>query len=84
MRDVIRPFNARMQAPLQAVDQTTLRRREYGHRLLRRARYGARRQALRQHLRLVPRACADGKVTAATAFFDSVEFNELWARVAPG
>lgn len=25
----------------------------------------------------------DGKVIRATAFFDSIEFNELWARVAP-
>lgn len=25
----------------------------------------------------------DGKVIAASAFFDSLEFNELWARVAP-
>lgn len=25
----------------------------------------------------------EGRVLAATAFFDSVEFNELWARVAP-
>lgn len=25
----------------------------------------------------------DGKVTRANAFFDSIEFNELWTRVAP-
>jgi ketosteroid isomerase-like protein len=25
----------------------------------------------------------DGKVIAASAFFDSLEFNELWTRVAP-
>jgi uncharacterized protein len=25
----------------------------------------------------------DGKVTDATAFFDSIEFNDLWRRVAP-
>jgi ketosteroid isomerase-like protein len=25
----------------------------------------------------------DGEITRATAFFDSIEFNEFWARVAP-
>jgi ketosteroid isomerase-like protein len=25
----------------------------------------------------------DGKVIAASAFFDSIEFDELWARVTP-
>jgi ketosteroid isomerase-like protein len=25
----------------------------------------------------------DGKIVEATAFFDSVEFNDFWARVVP-
>jgi ketosteroid isomerase-like protein len=82
MRDVIRPFNARMRDPLKPVI-----RRVYAdgdsvviffdaHGTARDGKPYANTYAWFFDMR-------DGKVVKAVAFFDSVEFNEFWSRVTP-
>jgi ketosteroid isomerase-like protein len=82
MRDVIRPFNARMRDPLKPVI-----RRIYGdgesviiffdaHGTARDGEPYANTYAWFFDMR-------DGRVVKAVAFFDSVEFNEFWTRVPP-
>jgi len=83
MTEVIRPFNARMQAPLKPMvhniyadgdgvviffDAGTIARDGKPY---------ANTYAWFFEMR-------DGKVVKATAMFDSVAFNELWSRVQPG
>lgn len=82
MRDVIRPFNARMREPL----KPTIRRvYTDGNTVI--VFFDARGTARDGKPYVNTYAwfleLRDGKVTAASAFFDSLEFNELWARVAP-
>src|SRR5919197_374506 len=82
MRDVIRPFNARMRDPLKPVI-----RRVYAdgdsviiffdaHGTARDGKPYANTYAWFFDMR-------DGKVVKAVASFDSVEFNEFWRRVTP-
>ena len=83
MREVIRPFNARMSAPLKPVI-----RRIYADGDTVIAFFDAKGTASDG----TPYAntyawfleMQDGRIATAHAFFDSVEFNELWTRVAPG
>lgn len=82
MREVIRPFNARMRDPL----KPTIRRiYADGDAVIvffdaagtaRDGKPYVNTYAWFLDLR-------DGKVVAASAFFDSLEFNELWTRVTP-
>lgn len=82
MRDVIRPFNARMREPLKPVI-----RRIYtdGDAVI--VFFDARGTArdgkpyVNTYAWLLE--MRDERVVAASAFFDSLELNELWARVAP-
>jgi ketosteroid isomerase-like protein len=82
LRDVIRPFNARMQAPLKPVvhaiyadgdavviffDASTVARDGKPYTNTYTWYFDMR----------------DGKVVKATAMFDSIEFNDLWSRVQP-
>ena len=82
LREVIRPFNARMQAPLKPVvhnvyadgdsvvvffDATAVARDGKPY---------ANTYTWYLDMR-------DGKVVKATAMFDSIEFNDLWNRVQP-
>ena len=83
MREVIRPFNARMRVPLKPeirhiyTDGDTV--------IVFFDAKGTARDGKPyvQHLRVVPRDARRAGLIAASAFFDSLEFNELWARVAP-
>jgi ketosteroid isomerase-like protein len=82
MRDVIRPFNARMRGPL-----TPTIRRIYtdGDAVI--VFFDAAGTARDGKPYVNTYAwfldMRDGKVVAASAFFDSLEFNELWTRVTP-
>jgi ketosteroid isomerase-like protein len=82
MRDVIRPFNARMREPLKPSI-----RRIYadGDSVI--VFFDARGTARDGQPYVNTYAwfleLRDGKIVAASAFFDSLEFNELWSRVAP-
>jgi ketosteroid isomerase-like protein len=82
LRDVIRPFNARMQAPLKPTvhniyadgdavviffDASTVARDGKPYTNTYTWYFDMR----------------DGKVVKATAMFDSIEFNDLWSRVQP-
>lgn len=82
MRDVIRPINARMREPL----KPSIRRLYAdGNAVI--VFFDARGTARDGKPYVNTYAwfleLRDGKVIAASAFFDSLEFNELWARVAP-
>jgi ketosteroid isomerase-like protein len=82
MRDVIRPFNARMRDPLKPsirriyADGDTVIVFFDARGTARDGKPYVNTYAWFLELR-------DGKVIGASAFFDSLEFNELWARVAP-
>jgi uncharacterized protein len=83
LREVIRPFNARMQAPLKpevhnvyADGDTVVIFFDAGAV----ARDGKPyKNTYTWYLDM-----RDGKVVKATAMFDSIEFNDLWSRVQPG
>jgi uncharacterized protein len=81
MRDVIRPFNARMREPLKPSIRRTYADGDTvivffdAQGTARDGKPYVNTYAWFLELR-------DGKVVAASAFFDSLEFNELWARVA--
>ena len=82
MRDVIRPFNARMSAPLRpeirslyADGDTVI--------IFFDARGTARDGKPYENTYAWFPTMRDDKVVKAFAFFDSVEFNELWTRVTP-
>jgi uncharacterized protein len=82
MRDVIRPFNARMREPL----KPTIRRLySDGDAVV--IFFDA--QAMAKDGKPYVNTYAwfldmrNGRVTAASAFFDSIAFDELWTRVAP-
>ena len=82
MREVIRPFNARMSAPL----KPTIRRiYTDGDTVI--AFFDANGTAVDGKPYTNTYAwfleMSDGRIVVAHAFFDSVEFNELWTRVAP-
>lgn len=83
MRDVIRPFNARMREPLKPVV-----RRVYtdGDTVI--VFFDAKGTAHDGKPYVNTYAwfleMRNGRVVAASAFFDSLEFNELWTRVTPG
>jgi ketosteroid isomerase-like protein len=82
MRDVIRPFNGRMREPLKPsirriyADGNTVIVFFDARGTARDGKPYVNTYAWFLELR-------DGKVVAASAFFDSVEFNELWTRVVP-
>ena len=82
MREVIRPFNARMSAPLKPeirriyADGDTVIAFFDAKGTARDGKPYTNTYAWFLEMR-------DGKIVAAHAFFDSLEFNELWMRVAP-
>lgn len=82
MREVIRPFNARMSAPLKPeirhiyADGDTVIAFFDATGTARDGKPYANTYAWFLDMR-------DGRIVTAHAFFDSLEFNELWARVAP-
>jgi hypothetical protein len=82
MRDLIRPFNARMREPLKpsirciCADGDTVIVFFDARGTARDGKPYANTYAWFLELR-------DGTVVAASAFFDSLEFNDLWTRVAP-
>jgi ketosteroid isomerase-like protein len=82
LSEVIRPFNARMSAPLRPevrnlyADGDTVIVFFDARGTARDGKPYVNTYAWFLELR-------DGKVIGASAFFDSLEFNELWARVAP-
>lgn len=82
MREVIRPFNARMSAPLKPeirriyTDGDTVIAFFDAKGTARDGKPYTNTYAWFLEMR-------DGKIVAAHAFFDSLEFNELWMRVAP-
>jgi ketosteroid isomerase-like protein len=82
LSEVIRPFNARMQQPLKPVIRTIHAEGDTVIVLFDAA--GVARDGkpyantYSWHLRI-----QDGKIAGATAFFDSIAFNELWSRVSP-
>jgi ketosteroid isomerase-like protein len=82
LREVIRPFNARMREPLKPVI-----RRIYADGDAVVVFFDARGTARDGKPYANTYAwffdMRDGKVTAASAFFDSIDFNDLWARVTP-
>jgi uncharacterized protein len=82
--EVIRPFNARMNVGLKPVirdiyadGDTVIVFFDASSSIARDGKPYANTYAWFLDMR-------DGKVVKATAFFDSIEFNELWERVAPG
>lgn len=82
MAQVIRPFNARMQAPL----KPTLRNLYAdGDTVIAffDARGVARDGAVYANTYAWFLEMRDGEIVRASAFFDSIEFNDLWHRVAP-
>src|SRR5215470_18058727 len=82
LRDVIRPFNARMRVPLRPeirriyTDDDTVIVFFDAKGIARDGEPYANTYAWFLGMR-------DGRVTSASAFFDSVAFNALWARVPP-
>lgn len=76
---VIRPFKRTALHSARADGARALRRRRHGN-LLRRLSHGARQPPLQQHLHVVLEL-QDGAVTNASAFFDLIAFDDLWARV---
>lgn len=82
MREVIRPFNARMQAPLKPAirniyaDQDTVVVFFDARGIARDGKPYANTYAWFLDMR-------DGRIIRASAFFDAIEFNNLWTRVAP-
>jgi ketosteroid isomerase-like protein len=83
MKEVIGPFNARLSSPLvpsmralYADDDTVIALFDASAT----ARDGRPyRNTYSWYMRM-----HEGQIVEATAFFDSVEFNDFWARVAPG
>ncbi|MBY8821939.1 nuclear transport factor 2 family protein [Sphingomonas colocasiae] len=82
MREVIRPFNARMQSPLRPSVRNLY---ADGNTVV--AFFDARGTALDGKPYVNTYAwfldMRNGRIIKASAFFDAIEFNELWARVAP-
>lgn len=82
MREVIRPFNARMREPLKPAirgiyaDAGTVIVLFDAKGIARDGQPYVNTYAWFLEMR-------DGRVTAATAFFDSVVFNDFWTRVTP-
>jgi ketosteroid isomerase-like protein len=83
MRDVIRPFNARMSVPLRpeirnlyADGDTVI--------VFFTAGGTARDGKPYENTYAWFLTLRDNKIVRAVAFFDSVEFNDLWTRVTPG
>ena len=82
MRDVIRPFNARMREPLKPkirrvyVDGDTVI-------VLFDARGVARDGVPYENTYTWYLTMQDGRIVESVAFFDSIAFNELWSRVSP-
>jgi ketosteroid isomerase-like protein len=82
MREVIRPFNARMREPLKPTV-----RRIYTDQEAVIVYFDARGVARdgqpydNSYARFLE--MRDGRIAVATAFFDSLEFDELWTRVSP-
>ncbi len=83
LRQVIRPFNARMQAPLKPVvhniyaDGDTVVVFFDASTVARDGKPYTNTYTWYLDMR-------DGKAVKATAMFDSIEFNDLWSRVQPG
>ena len=83
MSEVIRPFNARMRAPLKPVIRNL-----YADRDSIIVHFDARGTALDGKPYVNTYAwfldMRDGKIVRASAFFDAIAFNDLWSRVEPG
>lgn len=83
LREVITPFNARMQTPLKPVvrniyaDGDTVVIFFDASAVARDGKPYTNTYTWYLHMR-------DGKAVKATAMFDSIEFNDLWSRVQPG
>jgi len=82
MAEVIRPFNARMQAPLKPTVHNIYADGD-GVVIFFDARTIARDGKPYANTYAWFFEMRDSKVIKATAMFDSVEFNELWSRVQP-
>ena len=82
LRDVIRPFNARMQAPLKPVVHNIY---ADGDTVVIFFDAGAVARDGKPYTNTYTwyLDMRDGKVVKATAMFDSIEFNDLWSRVQP-
>ena len=82
MREVIRPFNARMKAPLKPAIRNLY---ADGHTVI--VFFDARGIALDDKPYVNTYAwfldMRAGQITRASAFFDAIEFNDLWSRIAP-
>lgn len=83
MTEVIRPFNARMKAPLKPVIRNLY---ADGDTVI--VFFDARGTARDDKPYVNTYAwfldMRGGKIVRASAFFDSIEFNDLWSRVSPG
>lgn len=83
MRDVIRPFNARMKSPLKPAVRSLY---ADGNTVI--AFFDARGVASDDKPYVNTYAwfleMKDGKIIRASAFFDAIAFNDLWKRVTPG
>jgi uncharacterized protein len=82
MRDVIRPFNARMSEPLKPVIRRTY---TDGDTVIvffdAKGTAGDGRPYVNTYAWFL--VMRNGRIVEASAFFDSVEFNEFWTRVRP-
>lgn len=82
MAEVIRPFNARMSSPLKPVIRSMTGEGDTVVVLFDAAGVASDGKPYANtyswHLRL-----DGGKIASATAFFDSIAFNDLWSRVTP-
>jgi ketosteroid isomerase-like protein len=81
LREVIRPFNGRMSLPLKPVIRGLFADGDMVI-VLFDARGTARDGQPYSNTYAWFLELQDGRVTNATAFFDSIEFNDLWSRVA--
>lgn len=82
MREVIRPFNARMLKPLKPVIRHVYTSGDVVI-VLFDARGTARDGLTYENTYTWYLTLRDGRITDATAFFDSIAFDELWSRVPP-
>lgn len=82
LSEVIRPFNARMQSPLKPTVRSILADGDSVV-ILFDARGTARdgRPYANSYAWFLD--MRDGRIVRASAFFDAIEFNDFWARVAP-
>ena len=82
LRDVIRPFNARMREPLKPVVRSIVAEGPMVV-IFFDAKGVARDGVAYVNSYAWSLEMRDGRVIAASAFFDSIAFDELWTRVKP-